>query len=181
MIPKHLTVEQLLGRLCCPVHRMRNTTGSIKLTPDTICRIESFSDKSDSFTIRTEKCPNCHEYTYLSGISRKDLKLVGIVELVERDSAHGSLQCGQTCWVVERDEDGEACELGGYIFIAQIPGYTIVAPTLNGSDDVKVLMDDQVQQTAEDYHGDLAVFPAQDVYAERQKAQEALDNATKEK
>lgn len=172
MIPKQLTREQLLGRLCRPVREIKNGAGNV-VTPDTICKIADVV-RGHGFTIKTEKCPYCGQAAYISRISRDSL------QLAEQDARKPMLQCGQTCWVVERDEDGEAYELGGYVFIAQIPGYAIVVPTLNGSDNVQVLMDDQVRQTAEDYHGDLAVFPAKDVYVERQKAQEALDNAIKE-
>lgn len=82
---------------------------------------------------------------------------------------------GGECWVVERDEDGAAYEISGYIFVAQIPGYTIVTPSLNGHDELDYIMADHVEQTAQIGHGWLAVYPESDTYATREEAQAALE------
>lgn len=82
---------------------------------------------------------------------------------------------GDDCWIIERDEDSEAYDLSGYVFVAHIPGYVIVTPTLNGYNDLEYIMDDHVDETAEAGYSQLAVYLDDDAYATRKEAKSALE------
>ena len=45
---------------------------------------------------------------------------------------------GQEVWIVERDEDGEAYEVGGYVFLAEVAGYAILSPYVNDHGDLDI-------------------------------------------
>ena len=81
---------------------------------------------------------------------------------------------GHEVWIVERDEDGEPECVTGYVFLAQVKGYVIVAGFLNGSGDIDEILEDQAGQTLIEYNGDLSVFPACDCYLDKESALKAI-------
>lgn len=113
------------------------------------------------------KCPEC---------AADHARLADWLEELEAyRAAETPFSPGGECWVVERDEDGAAYEISGYIFVAQIPGYTIVTPSLNGHNELDYIMSDHVDQTAQIGHGWLAVYPESDTYATREEAKTAME------
>lgn len=107
-----------------------------------------------------------------------DYDLDHLKELVEADREGRCvvLPCksGHEVWIVERDEDGEPECITGYVFLAQVKGYVIVAGFLNGSGDVDEILEDQAGQTLIEYNGDLPVFPACDCYLDKESALKAM-------
>lgn len=82
---------------------------------------------------------------------------------------------GQPVWIVERDEDGYACEMSGYVFLAATAlDAVIVSSYINDLEDVEDIVAYHIEQTVEDYDTHLAVFPAADCYADRDEATTAL-------
>ena len=73
---------------------------------------------------------------------------------------------GMNVWVIERDEDGNACEIGGYVFLAHVEGVSILSPYVNDYDFDGILAY-HVQCTAEDYDTHLCVFPDEDCYVSK--------------
>ena len=82
---------------------------------------------------------------------------------------------GEEVWVVERDEDGKACDYSGYVFLAEVVGAVILTPYINDLEDVEDLLDYHIRQTRDNYDTDLAVFPADDCYGSRDEVRAALE------
>lgn len=103
------------------------------------------------------------------------MKLVGNISVDNlREIIDFENKKGDTVWVIERDEDGEAVDFSGFVFITSVCGVAIVSPTLNESDDVDYILQDQIEQTASNFNGDLAVYPISDCYWSRESAEAAM-------
>lgn len=74
---------------------------------------------------------------------------------------------GMPVWVIERDEDGNAAETSGYIFLAHVEGFVILSPYVEDYDFDGILAY-HVQCTAEDYATPLSVFPDEDCYVSKE-------------
>lgn len=105
----------------------------------------------------------------IEAIIDDDYDLDRLRELVEADR-----KIGDEVWVIERDEDGEATDFSGMVFITSVSGVAFVSPTLNGSNDVDYILQDQIEQTASGFIGDLAAYPMSDCYWSREAAESAL-------
>lgn len=81
---------------------------------------------------------------------------------------------GGEAWVVERDDGGNACEVSGYVFLAQAGNAVILTPYINDLENLEDLLDYHIEQTRDNYETDLAVFPADDCYTDRESAMVAL-------
>ena len=81
---------------------------------------------------------------------------------------------GSEVWVVERDEDGEATEVSGLIFVVSINGIAIVSPTINDCSDLDFILDDFVEETASSFSGDFSGYPISDCYKSHEEAKAAL-------
>jgi len=90
-------------------------------------------------------------------------------------------KCGKTVWVVERYEDGAACDVSGYVFIISVCGVALVSPTLNDCDDPNFILDEQVEQTRGGIGGDLAAYPLSDCYWSREEAVMAFEAEKEDK
>lgn len=66
---------------------------------------------------------------------------------------------GQTIWVVERDEDGEAYDFSGYVFVTSVNGIALVCPTINDSSDIDVILSYQIENTMEPLNNSLCSVP----------------------
>lgn len=85
---------------------------------------------------------------------------------------------GQSVYVVERDEDGNACETTGYMFLAKSAGAVILSSYINDMETLEETLQYHIEQTAEDYDTNLAVFPASDCYETLHQAETALEKET---
>lgn len=74
---------------------------------------------------------------------------------------------GMPVWVIERDEDGNAIEIGGYLFLAHVEHVVILSTYVNGYD-FDGILEYHVHCTAEDYDTPLCVFPDEDCYVSRE-------------
>ena len=74
MIPLKLTRDELAGKYCRPLRRIRNHAGAV-VDENTICTIIDVV-RGHGFTIQTEECPCCHVAVRITGISRDSLELV---------------------------------------------------------------------------------------------------------
>ena len=81
---------------------------------------------------------------------------------------------GKQIWIIERDECGEPCEISGYMFLAFAGHAVIVTPYINSLEDLDSILDYHIEETAENYDTDLAVFPVEDCYMTREEAEGAL-------
>ena len=81
---------------------------------------------------------------------------------------------GSDVWIVERDEDGEATEVSGYVFVASVSGVAIVSPSINGCSDLDFILGDFVKETARSFSGDFSGYPISDCYALHEDAEAAL-------
>lgn len=82
---------------------------------------------------------------------------------------------GQEVWIVERDEDGEAVDVSGYVFLAEVVGYAILSPYVNEHGDLEYLLDYHRRETALDFNADLPVVLLSDCFASLTAARHALD------
>lgn len=90
------------------------------------------------------------------------------------------LNPGEKVWVVERDEEGNACEVSGFLFLAKVHQAIIVTPGIYGCEGVEEILDYHIGQTAQEYDTDLSVFPAGDCYVNKYDAKVALEVETGE-
>lgn len=81
---------------------------------------------------------------------------------------------GQTVWVIERDEDGEAYDFSGYVFVTSLRGIALVSPKINGSSEIDVILMDQVESRINYADGCIEAYPADDCYLSREAAEQAL-------
>lgn len=87
---------------------------------------------------------------------------------------------GEEVWVVERDVDGNACEVSGYVFLAEVADAVILTPYINDLEDLEDLLDYHIEETRGNYDTDLAVFSAYDCYTDQEAAEAALKAETGE-
>lgn len=87
---------------------------------------------------------------------------------------------GEEVWIVERDEDGNAYEISGYVFLAEVAGAVILTSYISDLEDLEELLDYHIEETAANYDTNLAVFPAADCYADREAAEAMLKAETGE-
>lgn len=81
---------------------------------------------------------------------------------------------GQTVWVIERDEDGEAYDFSGYVFVTSLRGIALVSPKINGSSEIDVILMDQVESRINYADGCIEAYPVDDCYLSREAAEQAL-------
>lgn len=81
---------------------------------------------------------------------------------------------GQTVWVIERNEYGEAYDLSGYVFVTSLRGIALVSPKINGSPEIDVILMDQVESRINYDDGCIVAYPADDCYLSREAAEKAL-------
>lgn len=94
-----------------------------------------------------------------------------MVNKMENDA---KLKPGMPVWVIERDIDGDGCELSGYVFFAKVGHAVILTPRIYGLDDLEELLDYYIEETRNESELPLAVFPVSDCYIDRETAKEAL-------
>ena len=81
---------------------------------------------------------------------------------------------GSEVWIVERDEDGEATEVSGFVFVVSVSGVAIVSPTINDCSDLDFILSDFVEETASSFSGDFSGYPISDCYKSHEDAEAAL-------
>lgn len=74
---------------------------------------------------------------------------------------------GMPVWVIERDEDGNADAISGYIFLAQVEGVVILSAHIEDYD-LGGILEYHIQCTVEDYDTNLSVFPDEDCYVRKE-------------
>ena len=79
---------------------------------------------------------------------------------------------GETVWVIERDEDGTAVEVVGYVFLALVAGAVIATSKIENYS-LCGIMDYHIGQTAIDEETSLCVFPENDCYTIKADARAA--------
>ena len=81
---------------------------------------------------------------------------------------------GDEVWVVERDEDGDAADVSGFVFVASVNGVAIVSPYINDCGDLDFILSDFVEETVSGFGGSLSGYPVSDCYKSRTEAEAAL-------
>lgn len=71
---------------------------------------------------------------------------------------------GQEIAVIERDEYGDPCDVSVYIFIAEVEGYVICAPSVNGECNAKYILQYCAEDSANMDSTCLVVVRNEDVY-----------------
>ena len=90
-----------------------------------------------------------------------------------------NLKPGVDVAVLERDEFEEAVDATLYMFLAQSNKFVICSAFINGIEDIDITLSYHAQETAENYHTYLYVFPIDDCYETLLEAKEALALETK--
>lgn len=85
------------------------------------------------------------------------------------------IEAGSVVWAVERDEEGIACEVSGYMFIAEVADFVIASGYINGMTHIEGILAYHAQETAENYDTDLVVFPAVDCWPTKEAALAAFE------
>lgn len=81
---------------------------------------------------------------------------------------------GTTVWLVERDENGDAVEVSGFLFLAQVAGAVIVTPRVYGRETLDSVMEYHIEETMINEETQLHVYPAADCYLRKADADNAL-------
>ena len=81
---------------------------------------------------------------------------------------------GSEVWIVERDEDGEATEVSGVVFVVSVSGVAIVSPSINGCSDLDFILGDFVEETASSFSGFFSGYAISDCYKSHEEAEAAL-------
>ena len=81
---------------------------------------------------------------------------------------------GSEVWIVERDEDGEATEVSGFVFVVSVSGVAIVSSSINNCSDLDFILGDFVEETASSFSGDFSGYPISDCYKSHEEAEAAL-------
>ncbi len=81
---------------------------------------------------------------------------------------------GSEVWIVERDEDGEATEVSGFVFVVSVSGVAIVSSSINNCSDLDFILGDFVEETASSFSGDFSGYPISDCYKSQEEAEAAL-------
>lgn len=102
-----------------------------------------------------------------------DMPVDRLRELAQADVAQKFIP-GSEVWVVERDEDGEATEVSGYVFVVSVSGVAIVSSSINGCSDLDFILGDFVKETARSFSGDFSGYPISDCYKSHGEADAAL-------
>ncbi len=91
---------------------------------------------------------------------------------------------GDCVWVIERDEDGEALDVAGSMFLAEVLGFlaevleaVIVSAYINDMTEAEETLSYHMLETVENYDTALMVFPSKDVYQTKAEAETALREA----
>lgn len=84
---------------------------------------------------------------------------------------------GDCVWVIERDEDGEALDVAGSMFLAEVLGFVIVSAYINDMTVAEETLSYHMQETVENYDTTLMVFPSEDVYQTKAEAETTLREA----
>ncbi|MCI9402218.1 MAG: hypothetical protein HFF04_00905 [Oscillospiraceae bacterium] len=84
---------------------------------------------------------------------------------------------GDCVWVIERDEYGEALDVAGSMFLAEVLGAVIVSAYINDMTEAEETLSYHMQETVENYDTTLMVFPSEDVYQTKAEAEAALMEA----
>lgn len=74
MIPKDYTRLMLKGEKAIVERDIRNNAGAAVGKGSVVYIVDVVRGKG--LTIKTEKCPHCGQYAYISGVSREELTLV---------------------------------------------------------------------------------------------------------
>ena len=81
---------------------------------------------------------------------------------------------GDCVWAIERDEYGEALDVAGSMFLAEVLGFVIASAYINGMTEAEKTLSYHMQETVEGYDTTLMVFPSEDVYQTKAEAETAL-------
>lgn len=81
---------------------------------------------------------------------------------------------GDTVWIIERDECGEATEYCGYMFLAVSAGTVIVSSFIDDFETSEETIDYHISETAENCYTSLYVFPSEDCCLTREEAEAKL-------
>ena len=118
----------------------------------------------------------------------KEPEQAGVSRLRELAQADREGRCmvqkfapGSEVWIVERDEDGEATEVSGFVFVVSVSGVAIVSPSINGCSDLDFILGDFVEETASSFSGDFSGYPISDCYKSHEEAEAALHGEQEEK
>ena len=87
---------------------------------------------------------------------------------------------GDECWVVQRDDCGNACEVGGLVFLAEVCDAAITTTYINDYDQLEDLIQYHIEETAENYDTELQVYPIEDCYHTRDEAHRALEEESED-
>lgn len=101
MIDKKLRGKDLIGRKCRPTCQLRNGAGQ-GISPDSVCTIMNVIP-GHGFTIRSDNCPNCGQFAWMTHVERKNLELV--------DEAPTNYR--RACCLM-RHENGNCLPMGGF-------------------------------------------------------------------
>lgn len=84
------------------------------------------------------------------------------------------LEPGDDAWAVERDENGCAYDVSGYMFLAEVCGYALVSSYINAATTAPQNLAELTRETANGESSSLCVFPMADVFTDQEKALEIL-------
>ena len=119
-----------------------------------------------------------HRLVTIEDILGEEYELDRLKELVEADREGRCVvqkfAPGSEVWIVERDEDGEATEVSGVVFVASVSGIAIVSPPINDCSDLDFILSDFVEETASGFSGSFSGYPIYDCYKSHEDAEAAL-------
>lgn len=82
-----------------------------------------------------------------------------------------NLKAGTKVWVIERDCDGDPCDVAGYMFIASACGVAIVSPYINDAETIEETLAIHLAHTADEYYSFFSAFLLDDCYLTKEAAE----------
>ena len=91
--------------------------GGDGISPATICTIVDVV-RGHGFKVKTEKCPCCGQYAYITGVSREDLELIeDISEELIHEENYTTLWAGSDLYYIDEEEETiEHCKIHDIVY-----------------------------------------------------------------
>lgn len=80
------------------------------------------------------------------------------------------LNAGETVWIVERDEEGNLCNVFGLMFLAEVAGFVIATSFVDDAEGLEETLAYHAEETDVYYSAELAVYPSTECWPTKEAA-----------
>lgn len=118
---------------------------------------------------------NCGNCKHLKACSDIMFRYAGLEKSTDGPAcgnyaAIAQLTPGNAVWVIERDEEGAAVDVSGYLFLGYTQDALIVTPFISDLATIEGTVQYHINETILHYDTDLCVFPEKDCFYKYEEA-----------